>query len=60
MKLTKKVLQCRVTEYSVTVVLEEAQEVIDYPIEIQPKVKPLELKPKVKPWRGPKDVYNIR
>lgn len=50
MKLTKKVLQCKIKEYSVTVVLEEPQEVIDYPIE---------LKPKVKPWRGPKDVYNV-
>lgn len=50
MKLTKKSLQCTITGYKVTISLEEPQEVIDYPTE---------LKPKVKPWRGPKDVYNV-
>ena len=49
MNLTKKSLQCTVTGYKVTISLEE-QEVIDYPTE---------LKPKVKPWRGPKDSYTV-
>jgi len=50
MKLTKKILQCKIIGYKITISLEEPQEVINYPSE---------LKPKIKPWRGPKDVYNV-